>query len=55
MGLLPFSLYIGEKSYIQKYLGDIVQYMIDKNCLEPAYLNIPVEQVVYERLLPSLL
>jgi hypothetical protein len=55
MALLPFAYYISEKAYVRKYLGDIVQYMIDKNCMDPAYMNMPVEQVVYEKLMPSLL
>ena len=55
MALLPFAYYISEKTYIRKYLGDIVQYMIDKNCMDPAYMNMSVDQVVYEKLMPSLL
>lgn len=55
MALLPFAYYISEKTYVRKYLGDIVQYMIDKNCMDPAYMNMPVNQVVFEKLMPSLL
>ena len=54
-GLFFYAFNFSDTIYVKQVLTDIAQYMIDKNCMPTQYLNHPVDQIVFEQLLPGLL